>query len=176
MSPQALFSVDPLNPSANTYDPANPTAPWGWGNLYSWGGKTYPSSIPLGELAHQHGNNEIIIGNDAVPPSTPLYPGLDSPWRHCAFYVSSGGKNVTTKNQYLYIFALRGDNGSPTAQFWVGNQEVDSELLTVGQNVEQHAILLDVPGDGHWVNIYIRLVSDKEWSAMGFRGMTCYLL
>ena len=172
MTIQPLISVAPQKPSDNSYDPANPSAPYGVGYLYSWGGhSSYADPWRIGD---QFNNNEIIVGEDAVPlDNQDLYAGGDHPWRRCTIRFVFSGFNVTTENQYLLLFDMRGIWGDPTAQFFVGTDLVSKELLTGN---EQHAILLDCPGAATYVYVHVRLASPNSWAAMGFKGVDCHLL
>lgn len=169
---QSLVSIDPLTPYANTYDAANPDAPYAYGYMYTFGGMTLNGGY--WRFGDQHNNNEIILGYDAVPlADQELWAAGDHAYRHCTIVVGFAAYNVSDQNQFLLLFGLRGIQGEPTAQFFVGADLVDSELLT---GDEQHAILIDSPGTSAFINVYIRLASPYWTAAMGFRGMDCFLL
>ena len=123
-------------------------------------------------LRDQYNNDEIILGYDAVPLTEPLYSSGSNPYQHCMIYLYFSASNVSTENQFLLVFGLRGLWGPAHAQFFVGGQEVGSEEL---DGDEQHAILLDCPDYGY-VSVLVRLASSSHWAAMAFKGVDCYLL
>ena len=95
-------------------------------------------------------------------------------WRsHSYIRVKFYGYNVSTENQYLLLYSLRRVTQAITAQFFVGNNLVDTREI-VGD--EQVAILLDCPGEGSQADLIVRLASDTTWAAMGFKGVDCFLL
>lgn len=172
MAIQSFVSVDPQNPWANTYDAANPNAPYAYGYMYSFGGVSlFYNPWRVGD---QYNNNEIIVGYDAVPlADQDLYASGDHPFKNCTIYAGFNAYNVTDQNQFLLLFDLRGIQGDPTAQFFVGADLVDSEPLAGN---EQHAILIDSPGTTAYITVIIRLASPNWNAAMGFKGMDCCLL
>ena len=172
MALQSLFSTSPSVPLVNTYDPAKPNAPYAYALSRTYGGTTsveYPS-----RFGDQIGNDEIILGYDAVPLADQDL-GLAGGYQHqrCTIITSFVGANVTVENQYLLVFGLRAIHWEPSVQFFIGNELVDTNLVT---GDEQHALLLDCPGPGIWVEVIARLASPNWWAAMGFRGVDCHLL
>lgn len=174
MTLQPLFSLTPLNPRVYTYDPAHPDAPYALARLTSFGGIT--SSFNPYRLENQFSNNALILGGDPVDPAEQTISDLSADfYRRCTLRFYFYARNVTTENQYLLLFSLRSylSPGTPGAQFFVGTDLVRSEEVS-GQ--EQVAILLDVPGDGIPVYVYVRLASASPSALLGFQGMDCYLL
>ncbi len=172
MALQPFFSLTPSNPYVNSYDAANPSAPYAYAGVTSFGGVTTVSS-PY-RLGDQNTNDEIILGYNPVDLSDQsIGSTIDDLYRRCTIYVYLTGTNVTTANQYLLLFALRRDAGSVSAQFFVGADLVRTEQLS---GDEQVAILFDTPGSGIYTYIYVRLASPDYYARMGFQGMECYLL
>jgi len=91
----------------------------------------------------------------------------------CTIHVYLRGHNVSTENQYLVLFALGGLDFI-SVQFFVNTDLVRTEEL--GPVEAQVAILLDCPGDGVTVELYVRLASSGGRARMAFQGMDCYLL
>ncbi len=172
MALQPFFSLTPSRPQAFTYDSANPSAPYASGYLASFGGFTsFASPYRLGD---QNTNDEIIVGYDPVDLADQTIGSLINDLRRrCTIQVYFVGYNVTTANQYLLLFALRRVWGSVSAQFFVGADLVRTEQLS---GDEQVAILMDTPGSGVTVHVYVRLASPDFFAIMGFQGMDCYLL
>jgi len=167
-----FLSLNPLNPSVFTYNAANPNAPYAYGRVEIFGGFT--SYFFPRRLSDQNANNEIIVGfNPAAPANQSIASIENDVCRRSTISILFAGYNVTTRNQYLLLFALRGALGSPSAQFFVGANLVRTEPLS---GDEQVAILLDCPGPGSWVYVYVRRASPASYAAMGFKGMDCYLL
>jgi len=172
MALEPFFSLTPVSPTDYTYDPANPNAPYASGYFYAYGGIAFYYS-PY-RLNDQATNDEIILGYDAVDPAEQNIGSVANDiYKRCAIRVAFAGYNVNANDQYLLLFALRGLSKDVTAQFFVGADLVRAESLS---GDEQVAILLDVPGDGSLVYIYVRLASPHYWVQMGFKGMECYLL
>ena len=92
----------------------------------------------------------------------------------CCVNISIKGTNVSTENQYLLLFGLRGIFGEPTAQFFVGTDLVNTEVLS--SRDEQVAILLDCPGSNVDVQVYVRLASAQWYGTIGIKGVDCFLL
>ena len=125
-------------------------------------------------LEDQYNTDELILGYDPVDPADETISVIaNDVFRRSALYIYFYGRNVSTENQYLLLFSLGSRSGSPSAQFFVGSELVRSEELSVE---EQVAILLDVPGDGAYTTVYVRLASTYSYVALGFQGMDCYLL
>ena len=172
MSLDPFFSLTPNNPLANTYDAANPNAPWAYGYFYSFGGFSYGGFSPY-RLQDQSANDEIIVGYDPVAPGDGTINSIsDDFYRRCTIYAYFYGTNVATDNQYLLLAQLNGLYQA-TAQFFVGTELVREEAIS---GEEQVAVLMDVPGSGVLVNFYIRLASTSSYASMGFKGLDCYLL
>ena len=167
-----FFSFSASSPLAYTYDAANPSAAWAYGYLYSYGGLTGP--YPPYRLGDQSANDEILVGYDPVDPTDQTITNtLTDVWGRSCIQIQFAGVNVSTENQYLLLFALRGLSGSPTAQFFVNGTLVDTEALAGDEHV---AVLLDCPGPNIYTTVYVRLASASYWARMGFKGMDCYLL
>ena len=170
MSLPTFFSISPLNPYYQGYDAANPSAPYA--NAYSYICGTIVWYYSSRSLAYQHANDMVIMGYDAVPlTNQDLW--TPHPYQACMSRIYFYGVNVNTENQYLLIFELKQIAGTPHAQFFVNNDLVDTVQVT---GIEQHAILLDCPGDGSGVSVWVRLASPSWTAAMAFRGVDCYLL
>ena len=170
MTLPTFFSVTPSAPSINTYDPANPSAPYAGAWFYTFGGfARYYNPYRIGD---QYNNNEIIVGYDAVPLADQDIYSKGHPYRCCVMKLYFSAYNVSTENQFLLLFELRGLWGPASAQFFVGTDLVDTTELT---GVETHAILMDCPGPGG-ISMYVRLASNNWSAAMAFRGVDCYLL
>ena len=171
MSLNPLFSLTPNNPYANTYDAANPNAPYGIGFLSSYGGYSH-YYIP-DRLQDQSANDEILLGYNPVAPGDGTITSYwDDLYGRCTIYAGFAGHNVATDNQYLLLAQLNGLYEA-TAQFFVGTELVREEAIS---GEEQVAVLIDVPGDGEFLNFYIRLASAYPYAQMGFKGLDCYLL
>jgi len=171
MSLNPFFSLTPNNPYANTYDAANPNAPYAYGILHAWGGNSSPHS-PY-RLPDQLANDEIIVGYDPVAPGDgTINSAVDDLYRRCTIYAYFYGNNVATDNQYLLLAQLNGLSAA-TAQFFVGTELVREEAIS---GEEQVAVLIDVPGSGVGVSFFIRLASATYYARMGFKGLDCYLL
>ena len=174
MSLNPLFSLTPNNPAANTYDAANPNAPWGRGVLRTYGGFSYGGAGSRYPLQNQSANDEIIVGFDPVAPGDgTINSSVDDLYRRCTIYAYFAGINVATDNQYLLLAQLNGITQA-TAQFFVGTELVKEEAIS---GEEQVAVLIDVPGSDQSVYFYIRLASaTTPYARMGFKGLDCYLL
>ena len=171
MSLDPLFSMTPLNPFVNTYDPGSPDAPRAYGFMRTFGGHTY--DLPPYSLQRQFDDGQIILGHDPVAPGDLAIDSMtDDFHRRCCARLQFRGINVATDNQYLLLFALNGIAGA-TAQFFIGTEAVREEAVS---GSEQVAVLLDVPGDGIFVDFIVRLASASSTARLGFQGMDCYLL
>ena len=167
-----FFSLSGMSPFDYQVNPGSPGEPYVRAWLYTGGGATDPG---LQNLWNQHWTNEIIIGGANVPTSDVTITTPDD-WRsHSYIRVRFQGRNVSTENQYLLLYSLRRVNQTidATAQFFVGNNLVDTQEI-VGD--EQVAILIDCPGDGALINLFVRLASDSSVGTMGFGGVDCFLL
>jgi hypothetical protein len=172
MTLQPFFSLTPLNPSAYTYSAAQPGAPYAHASMYSYGGVSFPYA-PY-RLTDQYSSDELVLGFDPVDPADQTIGNYyTTVYSRNAIRFSFYGTNVSTENQYLLLFALRGLNGTPIVQFFVGTTLVRSEELS---GEEQIAILMDVPGDYVYTQVNLRLASSVSYSMFGFKGMDCYLL
>ncbi len=172
MALQTFFSLTPKSPRVNSYNSANPTAPYVNAYLYSYGGITFSSGYWT--LAGQYNNDEIIVGYDPVGLNEQTISNtINDIYRRCVIRIYFYGKNVSTENDYMLLFALRGIGGNPNAQFFIGSDLVRTEPLTAD---EQVPILIPCPGDGIGIKVYIRLASDSYYARMGFKGVDCYLL
>lgn len=172
MTLEPLFSLRPLNPRVYTYDPAQPDAPYATAYMFSFGGLT-KYYVPY-RLADQYSNDEITLGYDPADPTDQTISNIiNDVYRRSTLQISFRGYNVSTENQYLLLFSLRSIYGTPSAQFFVGTELVRVEELG---GEEQVAILLDVPGNAIFTNVYVRLASTAFTASIGFKGMDCYLL
>lgn len=172
MALEPFFSLAPSSPLINTYNPEDPGAAWAFGLLHSFGGVTLAAS-PY-RLPDQCRNDEIILG---VMPADIADQDLVSAdwWRQSMLYMLLDVWNVSSERDLLLLFELRAITGLPSAQFFVGADPV----LTVELGGVQHvALVLESPnGNGH-MYLFVRLASSNPSyvSAMGFKGMDCYLL
>lgn len=172
MALETFFSLTPNSPQVCTYNPSNPNAPYTYAHLYSYGGNTkYYGDY---RLAGQYNNNEIILGYDPVGLSEQTITNWrNDVARRNAIYFNFYQRNVSSENQFLLLLALRGLDGNPNAQFFIGTDLIRTEPLAGDERV---AILMDcLPGDTI-VHVYVRLASDTYWAGMGFKGVDCYLL
>ena len=168
-----FFSLSGLSPFDYQVNPGSPGGPYARAWLFTGGGIT--SLATSFSLTEQHTNDEIIIGGANVPTSDVTIT-TPADWRqHSYIRVAWYGHNVSTENQYLLLYSLRRVNQTidATAQFFVGNNLVDTQEI-VGD--EQVAILIDCPGDGALINLFVRLASDSSVGTMGFGGVDCFLL
>jgi hypothetical protein len=176
MSLEPLFSLSPVNPRVYNYDPANPSFPYASATLQAFGGFTRFYSPYT--LADQHDDDEIHIGFDPVQESEQtITSAVDDFYRRCGVFLSFAGYNVNTVNQYLLVFRLAKALGSPIAQFFVGTSLVRDEALTQSP-YDDIAILLDTPGDGSGVTMFVRLAGPTSsfYQSFFFKGVDCYLL
>lgn len=174
MALDTLFSLSALNPLVNGYDPANPNDPYANAYLFSYGGNT--RHVSRYTLQNQANDDQIVIGVDPVSlGDEDDIASFDAQiYRRCAIQVVFYGYNVTSAQQYLLIFGLRTLDGGTSAQFFVGTDWVRTEPLSATD--EQVALLIDVPGNDVAVHLFVRLAAASAYSAMGFRGMDCYLI
>jgi hypothetical protein len=172
MALEPFFSLSAAKPYVNTYNSANPTAPYCRAYLYQFGMVSmYPSSW---RLSAQLNNDELIMGYDAVPLADQNLYSEGHPYKQCVTRIYFHVYNVTTENQFLLMSQLRGIQGTPTAQFFVGSDLVDTEEIL---GIEQHAILMECPsGPTASISTYIRLASPSWSAAMALKGIDCYLL
>ena len=172
MSLPTFFSLSPLNPYLYSYDPDNPNAPYAYALCQNFGATVLQSGIWT--LASQHLNDRVIMGYDAQPLTN---QDLWTPHPHktCTSRIYFYGYNVSTENQYLLIFELEQIrlHLDTHAQFFVNSDLVDTVQVT---GIEKHAILLDCPGHGILVQVWVRLASPNWQAAMGFKGVDCHLL
>ena len=172
MALEPFFSLTPLHPRVYTYDPSKPGEPYVYAYMDSFGGVT--RNYDPCQLADQHSNDELILGYDPVDPADQSIVTTATPiFRSNTIIFFFRGTNVSTENQYLLLFSLRGLFGTPIVQFFAGTTLVRSEELS---GEEQVAILMDVPGDRASNSFYLRLASPDYYSMFGFKGMDCYLL
>lgn len=176
MSLDPFFSLSPLSPSANTYDAANPQAPYGYAYLQTYGGQTAYHSAR--SLADQYSNDQVLLAFDPVAETDQAIASFGNDVRrHCTARIDFIGENVSTVNQYLLVFRLAREIGSPIAQFFVGTQFVRGEALTQSP-YDDIAILLDTPGNDVWVRMTVRLAAPDAsyYHGFYFKGVDCYLL
>lgn len=171
MSIPTFFSLSPLNPYSYDYDSARPNAPYAYALCQTFNALVLHSG--RWTLANQHLNDRVIMGYDAQPlANQDLW--TPHPFKTCTSMIFIRGYNVSTENQYLLIFELQQISGSEThAQFFVNSDLVDTVQVT---GIEKNAILLDCPGDGTLVQVWVRLASPSWTAAMAFRGVDCHLL
>jgi hypothetical protein len=176
MSLDPFFSITPLSPEKYTYNPANADAPYAYANLITWGGFTMYGERSLANQANQ---DRILLAYDPVPDTDQTITTFNADvYRRCAARIYFRGINVSTLNQYLLMFRLGRQMGSPTAQFFVGTQFVRAEALTQ-EPYDDVAILLDTPGDNIAVYVTVRLAAPAlSHAAHGFyfMGVDGYLL
>lgn len=175
MSLDPFCSLSPNSPSAYTYDPANPSAPYVSALLWSCGSGTRsgPRTLPS-----QYANNQLLIAFDPVADTDQTVTNWNADFdRHSAVFTRFRGINVNTNNQYLLIFRLAKTFGSPIAQFFIGSDFVRAEPLT-GEPHDDIAILLDVPGNYQYVHATVRLAASgsQYYHGFFFKGVDCYLL
>jgi hypothetical protein len=176
MSLDPFFSITPISVSHFGYNSANADAPYAYANLRTWGGCTMYGGRSLANQANQ---DRILLAYDPVPDTDQTLTNWDADvHRHCAARIYFRGTNVSTLNQYLLVFRLGREFGSPTAQFFVGTQFVRAEALTQ-EPYDDVAILLDTPGDNIAVHVTVRLAAPAlSHAAHGFyfMGVDGYLL
>ena len=170
MSLPTFFSLSPLNPYVYSYDSSNPTAPYAYALCQNFGATILQTGHWT--LANQHLNDRVLMGYNAVPlTNQDLW--TPHPYQACTSRVYFYGYNVSTENQYLLILELQQIQLETHAQIFVNSDLVDTVQVT---GIEQHAILLDCPGHGTLVQVWVRLASPSWSAAMAFRGADCYLL
>lgn len=161
-------SVTPMRPSGSTYDAGSPSSPYGTAFLFTYGGYTYyyrDNSLPS-----QADRDELILKYAAAPTSEVTVSGIGDLRRYSTAEVRFRGHNVTTAQQYLVLFSVAGVG---SVQIFLGYDLLQTEDLSGDDKI---AILLDCPGDGVHVFLYLRLASDDPEAELRFRGMDCYLL
>lgn len=173
MCKNTLVTLTPLKPRDNSYDPANPDAPYGTGFLFSNGGIT--SVHPRHSLSGQAAADEIVLGRDPVSLADKTIQALDKDIdRRSAITCVLKGHNISEDNQYLMIFSLEGEAAPfPTAQFFVGTDLIRAEEI---DGKHQVALLMDVPGNSTFVVVYVRLASESMHSALIFKSLSVSLL
>jgi hypothetical protein len=153
MCNNTIVSLSPLNPFSFTFDPSNPEAPYGEGNLTSYGGYT----DQVWQLNEQALADEIILGGDPVDLNNQSISNLETDiFQRCAIMCRFRAFNINEDNQYLVIFSLDYKEAGPTAQFFVGDEYVRSEVIS---GPEQIAFLIDVPPDDTPITVYVRYAS-----------------
>jgi hypothetical protein len=175
MSLDPFFSITPISVSDFTYNPANADAPYAYANLRTWGVYTMYGGRSLANQANQ---DRILLAYDPVPDTDQTLTNWNADvLRRCAARIFFRGTNVSTLNQYLLVFRLGREFGSPTAQFFVGTQFVRAEALTQ-EPYDDVAILLDTPGDDIVVGVTVRLAAGPITTTHGFyfMGVDGYLL
>jgi hypothetical protein len=173
---EPFFSLSPLSPFVDTYDPANRSARSVSASISTYGGATKPYARE--RLEDLYANDQILLWGDPVDPETEqTITGTPDIYQHCAVNLNFSCTNVTTANQYLLVFRLKSMTGTPVAQFFVGTSMVHAETLT-DSPYDDIAILADAPGGGWAINIYVRLAAPSPFSHWGFyfKGVDCYLL
>jgi hypothetical protein len=166
-----FFSVTPNAPYAYTYDANQPQAAYAYAALLTFGGFTVHGA-PHG-LSEQFANNAIAVGYDAVLPADVVMTKFDDISQRCGLWLNVIGYNVDATNQFLVVFRLKGlDQAS--AQFFIGYDYLESHPLTITEG--RHAILIDCPGDGIAINLFVRLESPEAWHHMEILGVECCLV
>lgn len=174
MAIEPFFSLTPLSPTAHTYDPAQPDAPYASAGMRTFGGHT--RRYEPYRLADQASNDEIILGYNPVELDDQEIVSVDDDvFRRSAVYIWFHGYNVTADNQYLLVFGLRDHGYRPDVQFFVGLDFVRQDTVT-SMN-DQVAILIDADPN-QFNNLFMRLAAPEEqhYERVGFLGLTCYLL
>jgi hypothetical protein len=169
MALEPFFSLTPLNPRTFTYDPSKPDEPYAIASMDCYG--VMSLNHDPNRLADQYRNNELLLGYNPVDPADQT---MDTEFyrQNVVRFVFVATK-VSTDNQYLLLFSLRGVIGPPIIQFFAGASLVRSEELS---GEEQVANLMDVPGDRVTTQVYLRLASSVCTIAFWMKGMDCYLL
>lgn len=172
MSLPTFFSLSTLEPYLNNYDAANPNAPYAHAWCQNFGVtllQVYPWT-----LANQHGRDSVITRYNTVPLTN------QDLWNPHPFSTGTTriylqGYNVSTENQYLLILELEQITTyyDTHALIFVNNDLVDKVQVS---GIEQHAILLDCPGHGIYVQVWVRHASPNWNAGLAFRGVDCYLL
>ena len=176
MSLDPFFSLSPNSPRMETYDGANPNAPYAYAKVDTTGGRSFPWSGQ--SLVDQHSSDKILLGYDPVSSSDQTITNvIDDLYRRCSVRVGFYGANVTTANQYLLVFRLERSFGSPIAQFFVGADFVQAEDINLSP-YDDVAMLLDTPGDRTWTYVNVRLaaLNATYYTSFFFKGVDCYLL
>jgi hypothetical protein len=163
-----FFSITPNEPLMSTYDANQPTATYAVAHLFTFGGVTTPFGL---RLPDQHASNELTVGHDALPSTNRTISSFSDVSLHCGLWLHFVGYNVTAKNQYLVVFKLKSTYPSAAAQFFVGFDFLESHPLTVKE--ERHAILIDCPGDGAEIDVFVRLESTESSHSMTIMGVEC---
>lgn len=169
---EELFTLTPLCPIVNTQHLKASGAPCVEAYMYTFGGVT--SNRSPYRLDEQYGNDEIIIGSDAVPLSNEVLP-----WdcqKNCGIQVLFKAFNVGKHNHYHLVFIFRGIVREPTAQIFV-DQKLQGTVKLVGDKPEQHPIVISCEGKiGVLVDVWVRLASNDWAATMGFKGVDCFVV
>lgn len=169
MALEPFFSLTPINPRVYTYDASKPDDPHALAVMDCYGVMSLNHSP--NRLTDHHSSDSLLLGWDPVDPAEQTFdPAF---YRRNVVRFFFWGANVSTENQYLLLFSLKGRPGTPIIQFFTGTTLVRSEELS---GEEQVAILMDVPGDGVATYVYLRLACSNYYGAFEIRGMDCYLL
>ena len=166
-----FFSLTPNAPWALTYDASQPQAAHAHAALITYGGITSWGNPP--SILQQSANNEVSVGSNAVLPTDLSMSNFDDISRRCGLWLHVTGYNVDATNQYLVVFRLRGGYEA-SAQFFIGHNYLESHPLTAIE--ARHAILIDCPGNGLSINVYVRLASPETWDNMTILGVDCCLI
>ena len=166
-----FFSLTPNAPWAHAYDATQPQAPYGFASLLTFGGMTTPG--PAHSLPAQSANDKITVGWNAVLPTDLSMNTFAHITQRCGLWLIFTGYNVDARNQYLVVFRLKGLDQT-SAQFFIGFDYLDSRPLTLTEG--RHAILIDCPGNGVAINLYVRLASPSAWDHMEIMGVDCCIV
>lgn len=171
MSLEPFFSLSPRSPQAYTYNPDHPDVP----SVFAYTvirGATYTPTI--NSLEYQHKTDQAYLSHDPVSTSD---QAIHKYGRQCTIRVEFNGFNVDTSHQYLLLFRLAKDLGSPVVQLFVGTSLVRAETLSQSPH-DDIGILLDAPGNDMYVNVFARLAAADNSPNHGFlfKGVDCYLL
>jgi hypothetical protein len=174
----ALLSLTPKSPWANTYNPANPAGPWAVAELDTYGGQTYGDVSALWPtLAGQCADNEILVGgepaglDDTTSPMGSLYPTGGGA------AIAFTNRNIPDDHQFLFLFTLAGHSASDIyAQFFVNHSWVRTEKLAATIDTKV-AILVDAPLTHPWAWLFVRIAGEKTGTPLlAIKRMDCYLL
>lgn len=165
----SFISLSTNNPHYYGYDASNPTAPYGYGTLKTYGGHASGTYWGIGGQASR---DETLLRYSPSDPTVKTIGSLATGiYEKSSVGLYLDGFNTPPEGQYLIVLGLRHYSGSVTAQIFVNTDLVREEPLT---GTEQIAILTDNPGTG--IFVYVRVASDNYYAGMIFEGAEVYLL
>lgn len=175
MSCDPFFSLSPLNPQAYTYDAANPDDPYANASLYATG--VFHGEFAPRSLSDQYNNDQSLLFLNPVLDADQAINSLeDDVYRKCTVRTYIYGTNIGAARQYLLVFRLKTQNGSPIAQFFIGNQFVREEAITQSP-YDDVAILLDAPeNQSIYATVRLAAPDNTPYHGFFFMGLTCFLL